>query len=106
MQSNKIAEALKIQMITTFKGRYGALYLVFRYQFLLRSQAFGFEISIENLQLFYNLQRSRSQAVLIAIEATRPSGASTVETDRTEEKCGSFLRSDGAEEVWACSSVG
>ena len=55
MQSNKVAKTLKIQMITTVKVRYGALYLVFRYQFLLRSQAFGFEISIENLQLFYNL---------------------------------------------------
>ena len=34
MQSNKVAEALKIQLIPTLKGRYGALYLVFRNQFL------------------------------------------------------------------------
>ena len=33
MQSNKIARALKIQMIPTLKDRYGALYLVFKYQF-------------------------------------------------------------------------
>ena len=63
-----------------------------------------FEISKVS-QLFHNLQRSRSQAVLIATEATRPSGASTVETDRTDEKCGSFLRPNShfvrdAEETW------
>jgi len=44
MQSNKVAEALKIQMIPTFKGRYGAFYLVFRYQFLEISD-YKFEIS-------------------------------------------------------------
>ena len=51
MQSNKVAEALKIQMITTVKVRYGALYLVFRYQFLEIS-AVKFEISNRNYSSF------------------------------------------------------
>jgi hypothetical protein len=40
MQSNKVARALKIQMITTFKVRYGTLYLVFRYYFLISDLKF------------------------------------------------------------------
>jgi len=57
MQSNKVAGALKIQMIATFKGRYGSLYLVFRYHVLEISD---FKFEILNLKIRFENQILRS----------------------------------------------
>ena len=81
MQPNKVARTLKIQMITTFTSS-------------IRCALSSFQISVPAIWDYssFIISREVDRRQLIATEATRPSGASTVRTDRTQEKCGSFLR--------------
>ena len=69
MQSNKVAETLKIQMIPTFRTCSARL----------SSLQKSIQRDLRYFSSFIIQKLSRSQAIFIATEATRPSRVSTVD---------------------------